>query len=134
MTIGRLIWLIAVALLVLILNVASSFLYMVIYGHTIDPGHDEQYYRDHIQAAAPYCSIVVGIPLMFLAGWWVSTWWEGEFAFKATLTVWLAYAVIDIAIVLGVGMTTRIGVLVAISLITKMASVFLGVWFGARAV
>mgnify|MGYP000443690580 FL=1 len=47
---------------------------MVVYGHLIDPGHDEQYYRDHIQVAAPYCSIVAGIPLMFLAGWWVGGW------------------------------------------------------------
>ena len=95
-TLGRLAWLVGVAFLVLVLNVAVSILYMVVYGHLIDPGHEEQYYHDHIKVAAPYCSIVAGIPLMFLAGWWVGGWWEGEFAVKAALVVWLAYALIDV--------------------------------------
>src|SRR5215203_5958587 len=98
MTLGRLAWLVGVALLVLVVNVAVSVLYMVVYGHLIDPGHEEQYYRDHINVAAPYCSIVAGIPLMFLAGWWVGSWWQREFALKSSLVVWLVYAVIDIAI------------------------------------
>ncbi len=94
---GRLAWLVGVAVLVLVVNVAVSILYMVVYGHWIDPGHDVQYYNDHIQIAAPYCSIVAGIPLMFLAGWWVGGWWKGEFAVRAALVVWLAYVLIDIS-------------------------------------
>ena len=86
MTIVRLAWLVGVALFIMVANVAVSILYMVVYSYVIDPGHEEQYYRDHIQVAAPYCSIVAGIPLMFLAGWWVGGWWEGEFAIKAALT------------------------------------------------
>ena len=86
MTLGRVAWLVGVAILVLVANVAVSFLYTVVYGHLIDPGHDEQYYREHIKIAAPYCSIAAGIPLMFLTGWW-----EGQFAVKAALVVWLAY-------------------------------------------
>ncbi|MCP6755998.1 hypothetical protein NL533_30715, partial [Klebsiella pneumoniae] len=78
MTFSRLAWLVGVALLVMVLNIAGSVLYMVVYGHLIDPGHEEQYYQDHVQVAAPYCSIVAGVPLMFLAGWWVSRWWDGE--------------------------------------------------------
>ena len=76
LTFGRVARLIGVALLVMIANVVASILYMVIYGHLIDPGHEQQYYDAHIQAAAPYCSIVAGIPLMFLAGWWVGGFWE----------------------------------------------------------
>ena len=68
MTLGRLAWLVGVALLVLVVNVAVSILYMVVYSYLIDPGHEEQYYLNHIEVAAPYCSIVAGIPLMFLAG------------------------------------------------------------------
>ena len=49
-------WLVGVALLVLVVNVAVSIFYMVVYGHLIDPGHEEQHYRDYIQVAAPYCS------------------------------------------------------------------------------
>ena len=47
MSLGRLAWLVGVALLVLVVNVGISILYMVVYGHLIDPGHEEQYYRDH---------------------------------------------------------------------------------------
>lgn len=126
MTLSRLAWLVGVALLVLVLNVAASILYMVVYSYAIDPGHDAQYYRDHIQVAAPYCSIVAGIPLMFLAGWWVGGWWEGRFAVKAALTVWLAYALIDLIVLLGAGMTTRIAALFAVSVLTKLAAAYSG--------
>ena len=126
MTLGRLAWLVGVALLVLVLNVAVSILYMVVYGHLIDPGHEEQYYKDHIKVAAPYCSIVAGIPLMFLAGRWVGGWWERDFAVKAALIVWLAYVLIDIGVLLAEGLTARIAVLFAVSFLTKLAAVYLG--------
>ena len=132
MMLGRLAWLAGVALLVLVVNVALSILYMVVYGHVIDPGHEEQYYRDHIKVAAPYCSIVAGMPLMFLAGWWVGGWWEGEFAVKAALVVWLTYALIDIGVLLAAGVTPRIAVLSAVSLLTKLAAVYLGALVAGR--
>jgi hypothetical protein len=124
--------LVGVALLVMIANVLASVLYMVAYSYLIDPGHEKQYYEDHIQVAAPYCSIVAGIPLMFLAGWWVGGWWQGEFAVKAALVVWFVYAVIDIAILLGAGVTSRIAVLVAVSLLTKLMAVCAGALFAGR--
>ena len=126
MTITRLAWLVGVALLVMVANIAASILYMVVYSFLIDPGHDEQYYQDHVQVAAPYSSIVAGIPLMFAAGWWVSGWWEREFGVKAALTVWLVYALIDVTVILAVGVTTKVAVLVAVSLITKLAAAYLG--------
>src|SRR6185436_17374001 len=106
--------------------------YMVVYGHVIDTGHEEQYYQDHIKVAAPYCSIVAGIPLMFLAGWWVGGWWEGGFAVKAALVVWLTYALIDIGALLAAGLTPKICVLVAVSFLTKLAAVYLGALVARR--
>ena len=132
MMIGRLAWLAGVALLVLVVNVALSFLYMVVYSYLIDPGHEEQYYRDHIKVAAPYCSIVAGIPLMFLAGWWVGGWWEGAFAVKAALVVWLTYVLIDIGVLLAAGLTPRVAVLFAVSFLTKLAAVYLGALVAGR--
>jgi len=132
MTIVRLAWLVGVALFIMVANVAVSILYMVVYSYVIDPGHEEQYYRDHIQVAAPYCSIVAGIPLMFLAGWWVGGWWEAQFAIKAALTVWLAYAAIDFAVLLAAGFTGRIAVLFAVSILTKLAAVYLGALIAVR--
>ena len=132
MTFIRLAWLVGVAVLVLVANVAVSILYMVVYSYSIDPGHEGQYYHDHIQVAAPYCSIVAGIPLMFLAGWLVSGWWEAEFAVKAGLTIWLAYVLIDIAVLLGAGLTGRIAILFAVSFVTKLAAVYFGSLVGGR--
>ena len=132
-TLKRIVWLVAVAVLVLIANVAVSVLYMVVYGHLIDPGHDQQYYKDHIQIAAPYCSIVAGIPLMFLAGWWVGRWPQGQFAVKSALIVWLAYAAIDLSIILlAGGLTSALAPLVAVSLATKLAAVYFGALVARR--
>lgn len=127
MTFGRVTRLIGVTLLVLMANVAVSVLYMVIYGHVIDPGHEPQYYNDHIQVAAPYCSIVAGIPLMFFAGWWVAGWWHGALGVRAAWVVWLGYTAIDLAIVLAAGgMSFRVGALFVVSFGTKLAAALLG--------
>lgn len=132
MTLGRLAWLVGVALLVMVVNVLVSILYMVVYGHVIDRGHEEQYYRDHIKVAAPYCSIVAGIPLMFLAGWWAGGWWEREFAVKAALLIWLAYALIDVSVLLTAGLTRKIAVLFAVSFLTKLAAAYFGALVAGR--
>ncbi|MFN0022213.1 MAG: hypothetical protein ACKVP0_28525 [Pirellulaceae bacterium] len=126
MTLCRAAWLVGVALLVLVANVAASVLYMVVYGHVIDPGHESQYYNDHIQVAGPYCSIVAGIPLMFLAGWWVAGWWQRTPGVKAALCVWLAYVAIDLAVILAVGVTFTVGILFIVSFATKLAAAYFG--------
>ena len=79
-----------------------------VYGHVIDPGHDQAYYEAHIQVAAPYCSIVAGMPLLFLAGFWVAGWWNRTFGVRPAWIVWLAYALIDLAALLATGITATI--------------------------
>jgi len=131
MTFGRVALLVGVATLVLVANVAASIGYMVVYGHVIDPGHEAKYYEDHIQVAAPYCSIVAGMPLMFAAGWWVTGWWGRQLGMRPAWIVWAAYAAIDLAFVAAAVLMTEEmslgdGVLVAISQATKLAAVLLG--------
>jgi len=99
-------------------NIAVSILYMVVYSYVIDPGHDKAYYEAHVTAAAPYCSIVAGIPLMFLVGWWVGM--------RPAIVVWVVYAIVDLAVLAGSGFTVKLGALVAVSLLTKLASACLG--------
>ena len=123
---SRIAWLVGLAILVMVANVIVSILYMVVYGYLIDPGHDQQYYDAHIQSAAPYSSIVAGIPLMFLAGYWISGWWDGKFAVQSALVVWLVYALIDLTALMAAGSTANMSVLVAISLITKLAAIYVG--------
>lgn len=118
MTLSRVAALTGLALGVMALNVAVSILYMVVYSHAIDPGHQKAYYEAHVRIAAPYCSIVAGIPLMFLVGWWVGT--------RPAILVWLVYAFVDVAVLAASGLTLRIGALVAVSLLTKLVSAYLG--------
>jgi hypothetical protein len=129
---SRFAWLIGVALLVMIANMAASVLYMVVYSYVIEPGHDPQYYADHIQVAAPYCSILAGMPLMFLAGWWAGRWRHGVSASRSALVIWLVYAVIDVAIMVAAGLTSTMAVLVFISLATKLAAVWVGAQSAGR--
>ncbi len=127
MTLIRVASLSGVSLMFMAANVAASFLYMVIYGYLINPGHPKAFYDEHIKVAAPYCSIVAGFPLMFLAAFWVAGWAGGQFAVKSALIVWLAYAVIDVAIVLAAGaMTPKLAVLVTVSLLTKLGAAYAG--------
>ena len=118
MTLGRVAALTGLALGVMAVNVAISILYMVVYSYVIDPGHEKAYYEAHVQVAAPYCSIIAGIPLMFLVGWWVGM--------RPAMFVWMVYALVDLAILAGSGLTSRIGALAAVSLLTKLASAYLG--------
>ena len=134
MTLGRVAVLVGIALAVMAANVLISILYMVVYGHVIDPGHETAYYQDHIKIAAPYCSIIAGIPLMFLAGWWVGGFWDVSLGVKSALIVWMTYAIIDLAVLAASGLTARIGVLVAVSLLTKLAAVYLGALVAGRRV
>src|SRR5262245_58524407 len=118
MTLGRVIALAGLALGVMAVNVAFSFLYMVVYSYVIEPGHEKAYYEAHVQVAAPYCSIVAGIPLMFLVGWWIGL--------RPALVVWLVYTLVDVAISAAAGLTLRMCALVAVSLLAKLASVYVG--------
>ena len=132
MTLGRVALLVGCALGVMAANVAITILYMVVYSHVINVGHEKDYYEAHVQAAAPYCSIVAGIPLMFVAGLWVGGFWDAKWAVLSALIIWLTYAVIDLAMVAMSGLTLRIGVLVAISLLTKLAAVYCGALVAGR--
>ena len=125
MTLGRVALLVVCALGVMAANIAITILYMVVYSHVIDVGHDKAYYEAHVAIAAPYCSIAAGIPLMFFVGLWVGGW-DVTLAVQSALIIWLTYAVIDVAIVASSGLALKIGVLVAISLLTKLAAVYCG--------
>ena len=114
------------ALGVMIVNVLIRVLYVVVYSYGIDPGHDEAYYQAYAQVAAPYSSIVAGIPLMFLAGRSIGGKFPKGNSVKAALLVWLIYSVIDFTAVAASGALAQIWVLLAISFMTKLGAAFLG--------
>jgi cytochrome c biogenesis factor len=127
MNIRRLVWIIAAAIVILIVNVGLSVLYMVVYSYLINPGHDERFYQEHIKVAAPYCSIVFGIPLFYFVCRWISGKWEKDFAVKSAISVWIFYALIDVIIAITAGgLAFSIAGLMTVSLITKLISAYFG--------
>lgn len=132
MTIGRIAILSGIGLLIMVIEMGSVFLYMVVYGHLIDKGHEQAYYEAHAHVAAPYCSIIAGIPLMFATGWWVSHWWGGNLGVQSALIIWLAYFIIVMAIMIPSGASAKTWILCGIALVTKLAAVYGGAVVGGR--
>ncbi|HLL99788.1 MAG TPA: hypothetical protein VK400_01930 [Pyrinomonadaceae bacterium] len=126
MSAGRLAWIIGAAIFILIVNVCLSVAYMVFYSYLINPGHEEQFYQEHIKIAAPYCSIFFGIPLFYFVCRWIGGKWESDFAVKAALLVWLVYALIDLSVFTAAGWTIQAAVFSVISLTTKLIAAYFG--------
>lgn len=126
MNIQRLVWIIASAIFILVVNVILSILYMVFYAYLINPGHDEQFYQEYVKTSAPICSIVFGIPLFYVVCRWLVGKWEKDFALKSAISVWIVYALIDVTILLIAGLTLQIVFLMTISLVTKLIAAYFG--------
>lgn len=114
------------ALGVMIINILISILYMVVYSHVIDPGHDEAYYQAHAQISTPYSAIIAGIPLMFLAGRWIGGKFPKGNSVAAALLMWFVYFLLDLTIIAAAGVLTQIAVLFVISFFTKLAAAYFG--------
>ncbi|MBK6750109.1 MAG: hypothetical protein KA956_12970 [Pyrinomonadaceae bacterium] len=114
------------ALGVMIVNVVISMLYVVVYSYLIDPGHDDAYYQAYAQVAAPYSSIIAGVPLMLLAGRWIGGKFPKGNSVKAALLMWLVYFVIDLTIIAAAGALLQIAILFAVSFSTKLVAAYVG--------
>ncbi len=125
---GKLFLALPVAIVVGILNVFLFFLFMVLYGHVINPGHEDSFYQEAANRFGPISSIICGIPLMYLAGRWIGKRVGPQLAIKAALLVWLIYFIVDVAIVAAAGFLIGLYpvAVVAISFTTKLIAVYLG--------
>jgi hypothetical protein len=126
MTIRRLAWIIGAALLCMVVNVVLSILYIAFYSYFINPGHDERFYQEYAGIAAPYCSIISGIPVFYFVCRWIGGKWESNFAVKAALLVWLVYALIDLSALTAAGWTIQLAVLSLVSMTTKLIAAYFG--------
>ena len=125
--------LVLTTLLCMATNVAISYGVVAVYAYGIRPGEPEQHYLDFALASAPYSSILAGIPLLFLLGWWVSRWRSVDNPPAAVGVVWLTYAVLDVGILLGTGsMNPRMAVFSGISLVTKLLAGLAGAKWGSK--
>lgn len=126
LTKNRWVWIIPAAIAVLVINVAIHILYMVAYSYLINPGQAATHYQAHAQVSAPYSSIVIGMPLMFLVCRWIGGKFAARFSVVAALLVWLVYFLIDVTVLVFAGELSRLALLFVISFVTKLAAAYLG--------
>ena len=126
MTKSRWVWIIPAAIAVLVINAAIHILYMVAYYHLINPGQDTAHYHARAKLSAPYSSIFVGMPLMFLVCRWIGKKFAARFSVTAALLVWLVYFLIGITVLAFAGEFSRLALLFVISFVTKFAAAYLG--------
>lgn len=123
---NRWVLIIPAAIAVLVANVAIHILYMVAYSYLINPGQDEAHYQAHAKLSAPYSSIVIGMPVMFLVCRWIGRRFASRFSVTAALLVWLLYFLIDITVLVLAGELGRLALHFVISFVTKLAAAYLG--------
>ena len=69
MKVSHVLKLIGATILYLVVNVGISFLYVAFYAFVINPGQPPEFYQEYAAIAAPYSSIIAGMPLMFFLCW-----------------------------------------------------------------
>lgn len=114
------------AILVMVVNVVISILYITFYGYVINPGRTSDFYQAYARVVAPICSIVAGVPLMFVAGRWLGKKREPAHAVSAAIGMWLVYSAIDVYVLLIGAHSFRLILLTTISLATKLIGAYLG--------
>lgn len=112
-----------------VVNVFLFFLFMVLYGQVIDPGHADSYYQEAANRFGPYASIIGGIPVFFVTGVLLRRF-LGERALKVAVTAWAIYLAVDLAIIIAVAGGEALGFLpqMIVSFVSKLAAIY----FGAR--
>ena len=103
----------------------AAFVWVGIYSSLIHPGEEFSYYQNYAQFASPIVSVVVGIPLWFLACRWVGRK-AGTRAVAMCLAVWAIVPIIDIPLSLLAQATAYQWTMVAISDSTKLLAAYLG--------
>lgn len=121
----------AVAVAVLIGNVAISFGVVAAYALWVDPGHDEAYYQAASQWIAPWSSIAFGW-LLFLIACYALSGRPGRNALAFAITAFAFYAALDLGIIFAAGALTAFAQIVAVSLASKLVGAIAGVWIAGR--
>jgi hypothetical protein len=117
-----------VALAVMVLNVAMAFAVVWAYSAFIEPGHDEAFYSAAAQAISPWSSIFAGAFLFFLAALWLAWRRQGRNGYLFAGVVVAIYAAIDVAVIAAAAALAGLGVMVAASMLSKLAAAELGAW------
>ena len=122
----------ATALGVMIVNVGLMYAMVWVYATLIEAGQTQAYYEAYATRAAPISSVVAGIPLMLLAGYWLARGRQRRPALLAAGAAAILYLVIDLTILIAVQASGSIWVWVAFSNATKLAAAVAGAMLAVR--
>src|SRR6185436_15375812 len=120
------------ALVLMAVNVALSFVVMVAYSYGVDPGHDQAYYEAKAQEIAPWSSVVFGVVLFYIAGLIAAVRRPQRNAVAFALTAAAIYIAVDAAIIYSVGQLLALGQIVAVSWFTKAIAALAGARMGVH--
>ena len=120
---------VAVAVVLLVLNVLIAVAVVFGYSILIEPGHPREFYDAAALRIVPWCSHIAGTALFFGAGYFFARRrpQRNGFLFATTFTV--LYAIIDAATVGFVGI---LGTAFALSMLAKWLAALLGAFLAAR--
>lgn len=122
----------AAALAVMIANVAISFGIVWAYSTFISPGQALSYYQAFAETVAPIGSVVAGIPLMLLAGYFLGRGRLKRDALRVACAAALAYILLDLAILIGAHASGQVWLWAALSQTTKLAAALAGAALAIR--
>lgn len=116
----------AAALGVMIANVAISVGVVWFYSTFVDPDRPVAEYEAFAMAAAPVSSIVAGIPLMLVAGFFLARGRSDRAALRAAGAMALLYMAVDAALLLAAGADSGLWTWEAVSYSTKLLAALVG--------
>ena len=114
------------AALVMVLNLAAHILYVIVYSHVINPGHQLEDYQQHAITSAPYVTSIVGFPAMILVCWQIAKRTPKNYRYVTALAVPVIYLVMDTIIVVLMDQMSKFGLLFAISYAPYIVGAFIG--------
>lgn len=106
--------------------IAAAFGLVAFYSHAINPGQPVAAYHAWAAQAAPWASVVAGIPVFYALG----RWWAKGLA--TALAIFGLYLLVDGAILAATGLGGLSPWIVVLSYLTKLAASYAG-GRGARA-
>jgi len=120
-------WIPIVTVTAMLLNVLFHVTYMVIYSHILKRGHPPNHYHDHAQRSAPWSSVLLGMPLMYFAGIFVSSQVSADILLAPILfSIWGLYLTIDVGILFMLRVPRRMLAIASLSHSTKLIAILYG--------
>ena len=124
------------AFLIMVLNVAISYLAVAVYSYVINPGHDTAYYESVAMPIILGSAILAGLVLFFISGYFFTKRKPERNAMHFAVAIWVGYVLIEALSIAAAGTDgaelKSMTVILGTSLITKLIAIIAGVKLAAR--